>query len=368
MKKLFYILPEYSAEMSTHFRYNVELLEELAKEMEVTLFIERGEKPKVSNIQNVQVQKYQFLPLRLLERFWVFFKARISGYRHFYSHYSYFSALIAGVICRFTFGRMYFWHCEMRKEYEESGCFLCNLPAKLSRDWPYRAILKLAYRLVTCTPRMKQYYKEEFNVPSENIEVISNWINVEELARQAARAKKYKKPTILFVHWLSPRKGTQILPDLFEEVRSKMPEVQLVVVGEGPDFRWLNRQWRKRGLEKHVKMIGAVPNKDIPKWFGKAHILLHPSREEEFGRVQIEAMACSMPIVATTTFGSKSVLSAKQKRWLFNYEKPKKGADLCVKLLQSDSKRAKLAEEGLRHVKNFDKSKIVQRFLELFVS
>lgn len=358
MKKLFYILPEYSENTSTHFRYNVELLEEVSKEMYVFLFIEKGEKFK-SSIQNIYVGKFHFLPMRILERFFVFSTARICGYKNFYSHYAYLSALIAGFIARISFGRLYFWHCEMRKEYEEK-CSLCNLPAKLTKDWPFRLVLNLCSNLVTCSAQMKEYYSREFGVSMKKISVMPNWVNSKKLTIENKKSGK----TILFLHWLSERKGTRILPEIFSEIAAKMNDAEFIVVGEGPDFDWLKNEFKKRGLD--VKMPGAVANKDILSYFKKADLFINPSREEEFGRVIIEAMAAGLPIVSTKTFGADAILTDRQKKFTFDYENPKEGAEKCIEILSSKKTYDELKNEGFDRVKFFGKDKVLRTFMSLF--
>lgn len=358
MKKLFYILPEYYKNTSTHFRYNVELLEEVANVMNVFLFIEKGEKFK-SNIQKIYVAKFSFLPLRVLERLFVFSLARIFGYRNFYSHYAYLSAMIAGFICKISFGKLYFWHCEMRKEYEEA-CSFCNLPAKLTKDWPFRAVLKLCTKLVTCSEQMKKYYAKEFEVPTKKIMVMPNWVNTENLK---IRDKKRGK-TVMFLHWLSPRKGSRILPEIFSAIAENMKDVKFIVAGEGPDFEFLSDEFKKRGLK--VEMPGAVANKDILSYFKKADLFINPSREEEFGRVIIEAMAAGLPIVSTKTLGADAILTSQQKKFTFNYENPKDGAEKCVEILNSAKTYETLKIEGFERVKSFDKKLIVRSFISLF--
>ncbi len=358
MKKLFYILPEYSKNTSSHFRYNIELLEEVAKEMEVFLFIEKGEKFK-SNIQKIYIGKFKFLPFRILERFFIFSFARLSGYRNFYSHYAYLSAMIAGFICRISFGKLYFWHCEMRKEYEVA-CNLCNLPAKLSKDWPFRIVLKICSRLVTCSEQMKKYYSKEFAVRSGKISVMPNWVNTEKLRIEKRKAGN----TILFLHWLSERKGTRILPEIFSEISSKMKDVKFIVVGEGPDFQFLKDEFKKREL--NVEMPGAVANKDISSYFNRADVFINPSREEEFGRVIIEAMAAGLPVVSTKTLGAEAILSPKQKKFSFNYDKPQEGARKCIEILNSPQIFEDVKKDGLERVKLFSKERVLKQFIALF--
>lgn len=360
MKKLFYILPEFHENTSTHFRYNVELLEEIALQSNVWLFIEKGVMPRVKNIQNIYVGKFKFLPLRLIERLLVFSAARAIGYNNFYSHYAYLSALIAALICRISFGKMFFWHCEMRGEYESKDCNLCDIPAKVSIDWPFRAVIKLCNTLVTCSPLMKNYYHETFAVPLQKIKVISNWVDIKKLSNSTFTSTN----TILFLHWLSPRKGSRILPEIFESVKKRMPDVKFIVAGEGPDFKFLQNEFKKRKL--NVEMLGATPNTEISKLFKRACLLLNPSREEEFGRVIIEAMAAGLPVVSTKTFGAQAILTKKQFEYTFDYESPGDGAEKCLEILASKKLQASLRAEGLKRVKFFDKERVVEKFRTLF--
>lgn len=360
MKKLFYILPEYEKNTSTHFGYNVELLEEVAQEMRVFLFIEKGEKPENSRIQKIYVGKFNFVLFRALERFFVFGLARLTGYGDFYSHYAYLSASIAAVICRLSLGRLWFWHCEMRGEYEAKSCNLCDFGDKVNKDWPFKFVLKFCHRLVTCSEEMKKYYYNEFGVPQSKIKVLPNWVETEKFK---VINRKHGN-TVLFLHWLSPRKGSRILPEIFEAVAKRVVNAKFIVAGEGPDYSFLKDEFKRRKL--HVEMAGEVANKDISNYFKRADVFLNPSREEEFGRVIIEAMAAGLPIVATKTLGAKVILSKKQSAYGFDYENPTRGADLIVKILGSQKLREELRKEGFSRVQVFDKKRIVEGFKKLF--
>ena len=98
----------------------------------------------------------------------------------------------------------------------------------------------------------------------------------------------------------------------------------------------------------------------------KGDVFVNPSREEEFGRVMIEAIAARLPIVATKTLGAKAILSKKQSAFTFDYENPREGGNLISKILSSTKLRKELKEEGLSRVQVFDKDRIVEGFKKLF--
>ena len=63
----------------------------------------------------------------------------------------------------------------------------------------------------------------------------------------------------------------------------------------------------QRNLGERIKLLGAVPNRDILKYFIAADVFLMPSREEGFPRVLIEAMAAGLPYVASDIGGVREI-------------------------------------------------------------
>ena len=234
----------------------------------------------------------------------------------------------------------------MRKEYEVA-CSLCNLPAKLSKDWPFRIVLKICSRLLTCSEQMKKYYSKEFAVRSGKISVMPNWVNTEKLRIEKRKAGN----TILFLHWLSERKGTRILPEIFSEISSKMKDVKFIVVGEGPDFQFLKDEFKKREL--NVEMPGAVPNKDISSYFKRADIFINPSREEEFGRVIIEAMAAGTVPVAIDRYGPGDIIKDKLTGRLSDLD-IKQFSAIILQLLTDKRQRELLSHAATYQASKFD--------------
>ncbi|MBU8869492.1 MAG: glycosyltransferase [Gemmatimonadales bacterium] len=101
----------------------------------------------------------------------------------------------------------------------------------------------------------------------------------------------------LFLGRLVPYKG---LPVLIEAVR-KVPEADLVIVGEGPVKEELEELVSAGNLERRVSMVGSLEQSDIVRLMSRARALVLPSIDssETFGLVQLEAMASGVPVVAT---------------------------------------------------------------------
>lgn len=75
----------------------------------------------------------------------------------------------------------------------------------------------------------------------------------------------------------------------------------VLIGGSGPLREKLESQIRSLGLESKVKLLGYVPDADLPVLFGACDVFVMSScmKTEAFGIVQIEAMSCGKPVVAT---------------------------------------------------------------------
>lgn len=109
---------------------------------------------------------------------------------------------------------------------------------------------------------------------------------------------------LLSVGRLVPYKGFRYL---IEAMGLLPPEFELVLVGDGPLKEELQQQVRSLGLENRVHMMGFMEEGEaFNALFGACDVFVLPSvmKTEAFGIVQIEAMSCGKPVVATAIPGS----------------------------------------------------------------
>jgi glycosyltransferase involved in cell wall biosynthesis len=109
---------------------------------------------------------------------------------------------------------------------------------------------------------------------------------------------------VLHVGRLVEKKGTALLLSAFAEVARRRPEARLVIVGDGPLRRRLERQAGER-----VTFAGALPPDEVARWMGRAWLLAAPSvtaadgDSEGLPTVAVEAAAASLPVVASDHSG-----------------------------------------------------------------
>lgn len=110
------------------------------------------------------------------------------------------------------------------------------------------------------------------------------------------------KFTVLFAGRLIEKKGVKILV----KVAKKLPQINFVFVGTGPEEKFLKEQERELS---NLKFIGSVENKIMYKCYNIADLFCAPSQYEEgFGRSIIEAVACGLPVVGSNRGGIPEAL------------------------------------------------------------
>lgn len=122
-------------------------------------------------------------------------------------------------------------------------------------------------------------------------------------------AKKNKALVVLMVANLVEGKGHLDGLIAFKKVLAVIPEAKLKIIGTGPLYSAIKRKISEMNLEKEVELVGPVAHTKLPDWYREASVLLFPSYAESFGIVQIEAMACGIPVIAYANEGSREVLS-----------------------------------------------------------
>jgi len=121
-------------------------------------------------------------------------------------------------------------------------------------------------------------------------------------------------PTILYVGRLVEGKGLPELVEAFADVRARLRDAALVLVGAGPLHHDLRERAQRLGVLPFVKLVGERPYREIPEWLCAADCLALPSETEGFPNIVREALACGRPVVATPVGDIPRVVSAQVGR------------------------------------------------------
>jgi len=120
-----------------------------------------------------------------------------------------------------------------------------------------------------------------------------------------------EKKIIISVGRLVHRKGQDKLIEALPDVLQKIPHAHLLLVGEGPYRKHLEKLVQKFSLSKNVTFVGPILYDKLPIYLSAADLFAMPSRSRFFGLeveglgiVYLEASACGIPVVAGKSGGA----------------------------------------------------------------
>ncbi|MET8091799.1 glycosyltransferase family 4 protein [Micromonospora sp. NPDC005220] len=126
-----------------------------------------------------------------------------------------------------------------------------------------------------------------------------------------ARLGLTDRPVVVCVSRLVPRKGQDTLIRALPEIRRRVPDAALLIVGGGPYRATLEKLARQTGVERDVVFTGSVPSVELPAHYAAGDVYAMPCRTrnrgldvEGLGIVYLEASATGLPVVAGDSGGA----------------------------------------------------------------
>jgi len=178
------------------------------------------------------------------------------------------------------------------------------------------------------------------------------------------------KPVMLFAGRLTEQKQPRILAAVMKELKSRGVEFVTLVAGNGEDGKWLSRYLRKHRLKQSVKLLGAVPNKQMRQLYAASDIVFMPSKMEGISITIYEAMSMGVVPVGADV-GGQSELVTPECGVLIKPGSPESQiqayADILEDLLQSPERRKAMGQAAQARVRSqFDLEQMGDRMDTLF--
>lgn len=222
---------------------------------------------------------------------------------------------------------------------------------------------------------------DRIGIARERIEIVAGGVDVRQFmpqddTRRDARLRfglDRGDLVVLTVCRLVQKKGVEVLLDAIARLRAEFPGVKLVVVGDGRKRRAYEARAAALGLEHSVRFAGRVPHDEIAPYFWAADVFALASYEsrhaggavrdvETMGRVLCEANAAGVPVVATRTGGTPSIVRDDENGLLVPPEDAQALAAAIARVLRSPSFAAHLRERGLLRARSeFDWGAVMAR-------
>jgi len=150
-----------------------------------------------------------------------------------------------------------------------------------------------------------------------------------------------------------PRKGQDTLIRSLPEIRRRVPETAVLIVGGGPYRKRLEQMVADARLSRDVIFTGSVPWADLPGYFDAGDVFAMPCRTrrggldvEGLGLVYLEASATGLPVVAGDSGGAPDAVIDGETGYVVDGRSPAQVVERIADLLNDPAKAQELGRRG----------------------
>ena len=224
-----------------------------------------------------------------------------------------------------------------------------------------RISFKNADKIRTLTNRFAERIREI--VPDKKYFIFPTFTDINYfLEEKNTSFKKY----VLTVAVLSPVKNTEVLIDAFARIYKQFPDFKLVIGGDGPSLENLKLKVKNKKLQNAVIFTGKLSLEEVREAMKDCYVFVLPSLSEGFGRVLIEAMALSKPVIASNVGGIPEIVKNGENGFLIEPKDTELLAGKLSLLLKDENVAKSMGESGRKFcLSNFSNEKYIENFSRL---
>jgi len=239
------------------------------------------------------------------------------------------------------------------------------LSALHSTGWPdgvgrmNRMLTPITDGFIAVAENHGHYQVEQEKFPANKVFVIPNGVDTDRFQGDAAKREQWRQqigipesaPTVGIVAALRPEKNHTLFLNVAAKVNKSLPEAHFVIAGDGPAKDELSKLAVSLGIAEQTHFLGSVS--DIPGILSAVDLFALTSDNEASPVSILEAMSCSLPVVATDVGSvSQSVIEGRTGL-LVPTQEVMPSATAWLKILQSPELAKSMGEQGREHVINY---------------
>lgn len=256
------------------------------------------------------------------------------------------------------------WHYEA-KFFSKIGDWY-SLAVKLFKNSFIEYEMRLfsnADHFISISDTIKRELSHFYKIASSKISVIENGIDINKFSPKKGALINFK---VISVGRFVYRKGFQDLISASQEVCSKYPHAEIIIIGDGPLKEKLREQIYTQGLENNVRLLDSTSNDEIINQLRKSSMFVIPSYYEGLPLVLLEALACGLPVVGTNINGIKDLIDNGINGFLIPTESPKRMANAIINLFENTRLRNEMSKNARTSAKRYDRSVLINKTIAVY--
>lgn len=205
------------------------------------------------------------------------------------------------------------------------------------------------------------------------MEAVSNGIDLSRFTPGTAPDELYKKfnlpkdkPIVSYIGRLDAEKHLPVLLRAFVEVHSALPEVHLLIVGDGTERPALVHLAKELHIADNVTFTGRVSDEELEQLHRVGTVFCMPSPAELQSIATLEAMASGQPVVAVDAGALKELCQDQRNGYLCEQDDDAMIADGLITILSDKKLREKMSKESLAIARTHDIEFTLTKFEDIY--
>ncbi|MFO1020268.1 MAG: glycosyltransferase [Planctomycetales bacterium] len=203
---------------------------------------------------------------------------------------------------------------------------------------------QLADRVITVSEDAARLCLKEDHLPRRKVKRIWNGIDTNRFAFQGPM----QRPTFISVARLSREKDFPTLLRAVAKASKQVPDLELLLVGNGPERAHLQQLVVELQIEQRVQLVGE--QSDIPHWLARSGCFVSSSLTEGISLTLLEAMAVGLPVLATAVGGNPEIVTHGVTGYLVPAQNVDALADGIVRMWEQRSRWMEMGRAGRSRV------------------
>lgn len=222
--------------------------------------------------------------------------------------------------------------------------------------------LQQASKVLVPNEYTKDLVIKYYNLEKENLSIVPNGVDLEKFSTTNQRKKQIVFSGVMYHH-----RGIDILIDAIPEIVNKHSDVQIALVGNGPELEKIKKKVYDLDLNSKIKFYGWIDHDKISNILSKSSIAIGPLRTSEVTKNALpikilEYMAASLPVIAIRGTLPSDVLDDGKNG--FFVQNSSDLAEKIIYLLDNEEKINDFGKSSKRMVQKFDWKNISKLILD----
>lgn len=239
------------------------------------------------------------------------------------------------------------------------------------KRWTLRGLALFCDKVLAIGGDGARVLEAEVKIPRKKLQIIRAGVDTaaytqSQAAARAALGLAESDKVAVIVARLFPEKNHRMLLEAFAEVKRRLANAKLLIVGDGVEEAAIRQEISRLNLSDAVSLLGV--RRDVPRLLAAADVFVLSSDREGLPIAVLEAMAAAKPVVATAVGDLPAVVKDRETGRVVAAKDAAAFAEALVEIFSDTSAAAAMGAKAREAARDYSLQTMMERFAALYAS